>query len=115
MLARLFAVTLLGSLVALPARAGDPNPRDLVDNSIQASKLAGSESLATLTILNRKGQKRERTVATVQKLYDGGKTEKRLLRFTAPADVKGTGLLTYDYQDESDDMWLFLPALRLAL
>jgi hypothetical protein len=99
-------------LVAGAAQAADPNPRDLVDRSIKAAKLDGSEALATLTILNAKGQKRERTIASVQRLYDGGKTEKRLIRFTAPADVKGTGLLTYDYETKTDDMWLFLPALR---
>ena len=31
-----------------------------------------------------------------------------------PADVKDTGFLTYDYDDESrdDDQWLYLPALK---
>jgi hypothetical protein len=110
MLSRIVALTSV--LAAGAAEAADPNPRDLVDRSIQASRLDGSESLATLTILNAKGQKRERTIASVQRLYDGGKTEKRLIRFTAPADVKGTGLLTYDYETKTDDMWLFLPALR---
>lgn len=112
MFSRILVATLLGTFVVAPVRAADPNPREIIDKSIQTAKLSGSESLATLTILNKKGQKRERTVATVQKAYDGGKTEKRLIRFTAPADVKGTGLLTYDYEDKTDDMWLFLPALR---
>jgi hypothetical protein len=35
-----------------------------------------------------------------------------MIRFLAPADVKGTGLLTFDYEDKDDDMWLFMPALR---
>ena len=38
--------------------------------------------------------------------------KKRLMRFTHPADVKGTGLLTYDYEKKDDDIWLFLPSLR---
>ena len=53
-----------------------------------------------------------RTIASVSKLYDGGKTEKRLMRFVAPADVKGTGLLSYDYEKKDDDIWFFLPSLR---
>ena len=37
---------------------------------------------------------------------------KTLLKFKAPADVKGIGLLIYDYDEKSDDMWIYLPALR---
>jgi hypothetical protein len=40
------------------------------------------------------------------KLFDAGKTEKRIYRFTAPADLKGMGVLVFDYADKSDDMWV---------
>lgn len=39
-------------------------------------------------------------------------TEKRLIRFHAPAEVRGTGILIYDYKEKGDDMWIYLPALR---
>jgi outer membrane lipoprotein-sorting protein len=45
----------------------------------------------------------------VSKLFDKGKTEKRLIRFVEPADIKGTALLTYDYDKKDDDIWLYLP------
>ena len=34
--------------------------------------------------------------------------------FLSPADVKDTGFLTYDYDEEGrdDDQWLYLPALK---
>ncbi|MDZ7803455.1 outer membrane lipoprotein-sorting protein [Thiohalophilus sp.] len=34
-----------------------------------------------------------------------------LIRFTAPADIRDTGLLTLDYPDGSSDQWIYLPAL----
>ena len=34
------------------------------------------------------------------------------MRFLSPEDVKGTGLLTFDYKKKDDDIWLFMPALR---
>ena len=43
-------------------------------------------------------------------LPDG--TEKRIIKFLSPADVKGTGILIFDYPEKSDDMWIYLPALR---
>lgn len=86
--------------------------KQIVDKSFQATKLAGAEMLSTMTIIDSKGRERVRKIATVSKLYDGGETEKRLIRFLSPADVKGTGLLTFDYENKDDDMWLFMPALR---
>lgn len=46
------------------------------------------------------------------KLYDKGATEKRIIRFQSPADVKGTGMLIVDYENSEDDMWIYMPALR---
>jgi len=86
--------------------------REIVDRAFKATKLAGSESISTMTIIDGKGRERVREIAAVTKLYDDGETEKRLIRFLSPADVKGTGLLTYDYEKKDDDMWLFMPALR---
>ena len=86
--------------------------KQIVDKAYEVTKIAGAESVATLTIMDSKGRKRIRKTAQVTKLYDNGDTEKRLVRFLSPADVKGTGLLTFDYEDKDDDMWLFLPALR---
>ncbi len=39
-------------------------------------------------------------------------TEKRIIKFLAPAEVEGTGILIFDYENEADDMWVYLPALR---
>lgn len=86
--------------------------KQIVDKSFQATKVAGSEMLSTMTIIDSRGRERVRKIATVSKLYDSGETEKRLIRFLSPADVKGTGLLTFDYENKDDDMWLFMPALR---
>jgi len=110
--------TILAAALALllsapaPAQAKDPTAEEVVKKSWTTSKLDGSEMISTLIIKNKKGDKRVRKTAAVSKLYDGGKTEKRLIRFLSPADVKGTGLLSYDYEDKDDDIWFFLPSLR---
>ena len=73
--------------------------KQIVDKSFQATKLAGAEMLSTMTIIDKRGRERVRKIATVSKLFDNGETEKRLIRFLSPADVKGTGLLTFDYEN----------------
>jgi hypothetical protein len=93
------------------ASAKADDPKAIMDKALQNMRLPGAEMISTLNIYNAKGQKRERKMATVSKRFDAG-TEKRLVRFVAPADVKGTGLLTVDHETKNDDMWLFLPAMR---
>ncbi len=104
-----------GIVLACQMAWGDQDPlpaREIVDRSFKVTKLMGAEMLSTMTIIDGRGRERVRELASVSKLYDDGATEKRLIRFLAPADVEGTGLLTFDYEGRDDDMWLFMPALR---
>jgi len=70
------------------------------------------KTMLHMTLVNRRGRTRERTVLSCQKDY--GKDTKTIMYFQKPADVKGTGFLSWEYDDPSkdDDRWLYLPALR---
>jgi len=98
-------------MIPFAARA-EITGREIQERSIQATRLAGSEAVSVMRIIDGKGRVRERKIAQVSKLYDEGRTEKKLIRFLAPSDVKGTGFLTFDYRDKEDDKWLYMPALR---
>lgn len=74
--------------------------------------VAGSEAISTLIINDGKGSERVRKFSSAQKAESDGKSTKMVMRFLEPADVKGTGILTFDYEDKDDDMWLYMPALR---
>ncbi len=89
-----------------------PTARKIMEKLAENRKVDGSESVMTMVMVNAKGQKRVRKFALITKLYDGGKTEKKLSRFIEPTEVKGTGILTFDYEKKDDDIWLFMPALR---
>jgi len=107
--------TLAAIAIALPhapAQAADPSPREIMEKVTVTRKLDGSEAVVKMTVTDDKNQTRERDITMATKLYDGGKTEKRIYRFLSPADVQGTGVLVFDYQDKSDDVWIYLPALR---
>ena len=66
----------------------------------------------SMTLIDRKGQKRNRTLETFMK--DKGPDTLNLIFFAAPANVRNTGFLTYDYAtpESDDDQWLYLPELR---
>ena len=85
---------------------------EIVDRAQETIKVKGVQGVSVMRIIDEKGRERVRKIRQVTKLFNDGDTEKRLLRFMAPADVKGTGLLTYDYKVKDDDLWLYMPALR---
>lgn len=70
------------------------------------------KSVMTMELINARGSKRVRTMLSYSKDY--GKDKKTIMFFQQPADVKGTGFLTWDYNDDSktDDRWLYLPAMK---
>ncbi|MEN8228626.1 MAG: MMPL family transporter [Bacteroidota bacterium] len=91
--------------------ASAQNATEIIRRSHDVVKVSSFEAVSTLTITDSKGNKRIRknSMASIS-LSDG--TEKRIIRFLSPAEVKGTGILIFDYPKKSDDMWIYLPALR---
>ncbi|MCX7726974.1 MAG: outer membrane lipoprotein-sorting protein [Chitinispirillaceae bacterium] len=88
------------------------NAKVIMEKSIEAMELKGSESIATLIIKDNKGNERIRKFSSATK-YDKEKgITKTIMRFIEPADVKGTGFLIFDYKDKDADMWIYLPSLR---
>jgi outer membrane lipoprotein-sorting protein len=100
----MFAVT------ALMAGSG-PDPKEIMKRSRDQAKLSGLESRTTLEINDGKGNKRIRETTMASRIYPDG-TEKRVIVFLAPADVKGTSMLIFDYENKQDDMWIYMPVLR---
>ena len=82
-----------------------PEPRDVV-----------SKTVLTLTkIMKAKERHRSREITRYEKYFsEGSFLSKSLIRFTKPADVKGTGLLMWEYRKsgKDNDQWLYLPALK---
>ena len=68
-------------------------------------------SIISLTIIEKGGSVRKRTISMIAKSYPDG-AEKRLIRFIEPADVRGTSMLVVDNKSTADEMWIYLPALK---
>jgi hypothetical protein len=92
------------------ALAPAQNARQIVEKASQVIEFEASEMTATLKIYDAQGRVRERQIANASKKF--GTVTKSMIKFLAPADVKGTAMLVFDYQDKDDDMWIYLPALR---
>jgi len=84
---------------------------DIMKKSMENTKLQGLESKTRLDINDGRGNVRTRVTSMASRVFDDG-TEKRVIVFISPADVKGTAMLIFDHKERSDDMWIHLPALR---
>jgi hypothetical protein len=69
---------------------------------------AASQTIMTLTENTHKP--RYRTLFSYRLDSDDGATQ-TLIRFTQPADIDGTGLLTLDHPGKESSQWIYLPAL----
>lgn len=72
-----------------------------VDNSMSSESKIMTEQM---TLISASGQQRTRELQVWNKSSDN--KDQMLVKFLAPADVRGTGMLMSE-----DDMWLYLPAL----
>lgn len=86
--------------------------KEIMSRSIEVNRLDGVEQMGTLIIADEKGNIRERKFSAATKTYKKENVKKTIMRFLSPADVKGTSILTFDYDKKDNDMWLYMPALR---
>jgi len=92
------------------ASAQLPDPVQLMQKSRDLTMANSLKSTMTLTIYEKNGATRVRTISMVSKTY--GDIEKRMIKFLEPADVRGTALLIVDNDEDQDEMWIYMPALK---
>jgi hypothetical protein len=98
------------SILLLAPLASAQDAREIIRKAGDVIEPESMEMISTLKIISASGQERSRTISMATKKF--GEATKSMLRFTEPADVRGTTLLIYDYEDKDDDMWIYMPALR---
>lgn len=108
-------ITLLHiTLAVLPALSGAS-----ADGTVLAEKLYNrpdgidAASRATMVLSGKGNKPRQRTLYTYRTDKENGETWS-LTRFTEPADINGTSLLTRDLPRDESNQWIYLPALDRA-
>jgi hypothetical protein len=95
----------------LPVSAQLPDPGQIMNKSRDLSLVGSMSATINLSITEKNGAARNRTIAMTTKSFRDG-VEKRFIKFIDPADVRGTAMLVVDNKDASDEMWIYLPALK---
>lgn len=84
--------------------------KEISRKALNAIEVTDMEMISTINIYDDKGNVRVRQISTASRRFND--CSKMLIKFLAPADVKGTTLLVYDYEDQEDSQWIYMPALR---
>lgn len=102
------------ALVAISATQlmAQPTATEVMQRNFAVTKVSSIEFDATMVLVNERGQTRERKNTTAVKLQPNGVDSKFLVRFTTPADIRGTGFLQIEHSEGDDDLWIYLPALK---
>jgi len=99
----------IGFLTLLCVSASAQDPRSIVDESQKRSTAESQRYQGTLQVIDEKTK-----VTTKRWQYDrigSHGMSKSMLRFVAPAEVKGVALLVVNHPDRSSDQWMWTPAI----
>jgi hypothetical protein len=101
-------ITFIVLLVTFSVKAQDA--REISKKASDAINLDAMEMVSTLKIISQNGEERVRKLSTATRKF--GEVSKMMMKFLEPADVRGTTLLVFDYENKDDDLWIYMPALR---
>lgn len=99
-----------GLVLALPSFADDAGMR-LAQRIYDRPDGDDASSAVTMTLTEEGRSPRVRSLFLYRLSADSGDVS-TLIRFTEPADIEGTGLLTQDAADGTSNQWIYLPAMQ---
>ena len=111
------ALLMCSSLALLPAVARAQDARQIVEEAQKRTHAASERYEGALQVIDARGKIADKQWIFTR-LGSHGRS-KSVLRFTAPAEVKGVALLVVNHPDRASDQWMWTPAIerdrRIAL
>lgn len=111
---RLFFISTIASVLlnVVCAYADNLDVQQIMMHSDASTKVIDAKAEMTMTLENEDNQQRVRKLTVLTKLKNDNVNNQRVLRFLAPADIKGTVTLLIEQSGQDDDMWIYLPSLK---
>jgi uncharacterized protein len=108
---RTFCGAVAAGLFIPSVKAAEPAAEQLMAGSYQATRFANARFSASLIIQSKTGRTQSRALSGIAKLQTQG-AQARLIRFSSPTDMNGVATLTVERGASTDDLWIYLPAMR---
>ena len=96
-------------LAALPVTAAD-DARQIVEESERRAEATSQRYEGVLEVIDANGRTSDKRW-TLERFGSRGNS-RAMLRFTAPAEVKGVALLIVNHPDRASDQWMWTPAIQ---
>jgi len=94
---------------ALPLTAAAQDARQIVAETQKRSTVSSQRYTGSLQVVDNKGKTSDKQW-TYERIGSHGQS-KTVIRFVAPADVKGVALLIVNHPDRPSDQWMWTPAI----
>ncbi|WP_456324290.1 outer membrane lipoprotein-sorting protein [Desulfonauticus submarinus] len=85
--------------------------KEIIEKQKQKHKVKTEVATEVMLLVDSDGSKEKRLVKRYAKEVEPD-LHRYLIVFTAPADIKGTALLTWENKDRANDQWLYMPAIK---
>lgn len=86
--------------------------KEIMERNAAVTRFSTSKADAEFVLQTQDGSQRIRKSNMASKLQDNGQDTMRLVRFEAPADIRGTTTLLVERTAQDDEMWVYLPAMK---
>lgn len=97
-------------LIVVAAAAWAQDVRQIIEEAQRRARAQSQRYEGTLQVIDAKRRITEKRWE-YERIGSFGDS-KAVLRFTAPAEVKGVALLVHNHKDRSSDQWMWTPALQ---
>ncbi len=85
--------------------------KEVIRKQKDKHKVKSEVALEIMLLVDKDGSKEKRLVKRYAKEV-GPDLHRYLIVFTAPADIRGTALLTWENKGRENDQWLYMPAIK---
>lgn len=102
---------ILLSLSLASLAAAELPAREIIEQHIDRHTLPDETTVLAIKLIDRKGAENTQHLRRLRKTEAGGLI-RSLVVYDAPADIKGTALLTRENEGQSNDQWLYFPSRR---
>ncbi len=106
--------TTLGIVAALAAALpvfSEPTAREIMEEQKDRHDTRTEVTTEIMLLVDKDGNREQRVVRNYSKKVKEGEN-RFLVVFQQPASVRGTALLTWDYEKRDNDQWMYLPAQK---
>jgi hypothetical protein len=97
-------------ICALPLAVAAQDARQIVAETQKRSTAGSQRYQGSLQVIDSRGKTSDKQW-TYERIGSHGQS-KTIIRFTAPADVKGVALLIVNHPDRPSDQWMWTPAIN---